>query len=126
MKPPLTAAPILCVPDVAAASAFYARAFGFEPVMYFAGNDEYAVLVRGAAQLHLFQSVDSRPNHRGGAHVADAFVWVDDLDAVVASATAAGLSAERGPEHYPSEPVATTEVVYPDADGNWLCFAVAD
>ena len=126
MAPSSAAAPILCVQNIPASIARYAQAFGFEARRYFDGNDGYAVLTRGEAQVHLFRTDQSDPHHRHDAHVADVFVWVDDLDAVVASATAAGLRAERGPEHYDSTPVATTEVVYPDLDGNWLCFGQAD
>ncbi len=121
-----TAAPILIVTDVAAAVGDYSRWFGFADLAYFAGNDEYVVLGLQDAQIHLMQGRDSNPNHRHGMHVADAFVWVRDLDAGVASASAAGLTARRGPEHYDSSPVATTEVVFEDSDGNWICFATRD
>lgn len=120
------AAPVLVVTDLPAARRFYADAFGFEPRRYFDGNDGYAVLELGRAQVHLFLGRRAVPHHAGGSHVADAFVWVDDLDPVLARAAAAGLTPERGPEHYDSSPVATTEVVLADPDGNWLCFATAD
>lgn len=121
-----TAAPILLVTDLAAAIGDYRRWFGFEDLQYFVGNDQYAVLGLQDAQIHLMQGPGSSPNHRHGMHVADAFVWVGDLDAVVDSATGAGLTPQRGPEHYDSSPVATTEVVFEDSDGNWLCFATRD
>jgi len=121
----LTAAPILCVPSVAEAVAFYERCFGFVRQNYFAGNDEYAVLKLGHAEVHLFESARTNPNHVHTGHVADAFVWVPSLEPVVARAEQNGLAPMRGPERYESAPVATTEVVYEDNSGYWLCFAEA-
>lgn len=121
-----TAAAILCVRDVAAACAFYDRTFGFERLHYFDGNEAYAVVGCGDAQVHLFRSPSPDPHHVRGIHVADVFVWVPDIAPVVERALAAGLSAERGPEHYDSAPVGTTEVVFSDEDGNWICFGQAD
>lgn len=121
-----TAAPILCVRDLLASCELYERAFGFERMRYFDGNGEYAVMQRAAAQIHLFQSTTVHPHHTQGPHVADAFVWVDDLIPILSSAQGAGLTSTRGPEHYDSTPVATTEVVFPDLDENWICFGQAD
>lgn len=121
-----TAAAILCVRDVAAACEFYDRAFGFARLRYFDGNDAYAVVGSGDAQIHLIQSSSPEPHNVRGIHVADVFVWVSDIAPVVERAVAAELSAERGPEHYDSEPVGTTEAVFSDVDGNWICFGQAD
>lgn len=119
-------APILTMADVQAAAELYERAFGFHRMNYFDGNDEYLVLERDGAQLHLAQFGAASPHHRNGAHVADVFCWVDDLDPLVAAADRAGLAVRRGPEHYDSTPVATTEVVFEDPDGYWFCFATVD
>lgn len=123
--PSITAAPILCVEDVTTSCGLYERAFGFRRLRYFDGNDQYAVIERGGAQLHLCQG-EAHPHHRQGSHVADAFVWVNDLERIIEGAHAAGLTSTRGPEHYDSTPVATTEVVYADTDGNWICFGRVD
>ena len=86
MTPPHVAAPVLAVTDLTAALHFYRSVCGMQRVDYFVGNDEYAVVGRGDAHLHLMVAPRSNPNHRNGAHVADAFVWVDDLDPIVAAA----------------------------------------
>lgn len=121
----LTAAPIQCVPSAAEAVAFYERCFGFVRQNYFAGNDEYAVLKLGHAEVHLFESARTNPNHVRPAHVADPFIWMPSLESTVVRATQNGLTPMRGLERYDSSPVATTEVVYEDNSGYWLCFGEA-
>ena len=83
-----TLAPILVVPDVAQAAETYERVFGFRRLRYFDGNDEYVPLGRGHAQVHLIHGRATNPNHRGSAHAADVFVWVDELDSLVDAARA--------------------------------------
>ncbi len=73
----------------------------------------------------LVQDPRTNPNNVQAEHVADAFIWVPSIEPVVALATKNGLTPARGPERYNSSPVATTEVVYPDNSGYWLCFAEA-
>ena len=75
--------------------------------------------------MHLIQGRSPNPNHKGSAHAADVFVWVEELDSLLDAARAAGLAVRRGPERYDSSPMATTEVVIEDPDGYWICFALA-
>jgi hypothetical protein len=121
----LTAAPILCVPSVSDAVDFYQRCFGFVRQDYFRGNDVYVVMKLGRAELHLYESPRVNPNNVHATHVADAFIWVSSLEPVLLLAKENGLSPVRGPERYDTSPVATTEVVYPDNSGYWICFAEA-
>lgn len=121
----LTAAPILCVTSVPESIEFYERCFGFSRQNYFSGNEEYVVMKLGRAEVHLFKSASTNPNNVVSGHVADAFIWVPRLEPVISLATKNGLSAMRGPERYDSSPVATTEVVYPDNSGYWICFSEA-
>jgi catechol 2,3-dioxygenase-like lactoylglutathione lyase family enzyme len=118
-------APIIAVPDVERAVETYTRVFGFERLGYFDGNDDYVPLRRGSAQLHVMRGGSANPNNRLSVHAADVFLWVRELDSVVAAARGAGLAITRGPERYDSTPLATTEVVIEDHDGYWFCFAVA-
>ncbi len=120
-----TIAPILVVPDVARAVGTYTTVFGFTPLRYFDGNALYVPLGRDLSQLHVMQGLTSSPKHDRAAHVADVFVWVDDLRPLVDAARDAGLAITRGPERYDSTPLATTEVVIEDSDGYWFCFATA-
>jgi len=120
----LVAAPILAVPSVAESVEYYERCFGFTKQQYFYGNDVYVVITLHSAQIHFIECKNTNPNNIRSMHVADVFVWVDNLDAVCARAAANGLTALRGPERYDTVPVATTEVVYPDNNGYWICFAV--
>ena len=118
-------APILVVPDVQKALQTYTRVFGFERLRYFDGNDDYLALDRSGAQIHLMKGAKANPNHRHATHVADVFVWVDELDDLVGAARDAGLTITRGPQRYDSTPLATTEVVIADQDGYWFCFGLA-
>ena len=125
MDPTGTIAPILVVRDVDQAVNTYAAVFGFEPLRYFDGNHEYIPLGRAGAQVHVMKGESANPNHTRAAHVADVFLWVEELDNIVSSARDAGLAITRGPERYDSTPLATTEVVIEDQDGYWFCFALA-
>lgn len=118
-------APIIAVPDVEKAVETYTRVFGFERLRYFDGNDDYVPLQRNGAQLHVMKGLSANPNHQHAVHAADVFLWVDELDSLVAAAHEAGLAITRGPERYDSTPLATTELVVEDRDGYWFCFAVA-
>ncbi len=118
-------APILPVPDPMRTMDTYVRVFGFRRLRYFDGNDEYIVLDREGAQVHLMKGPRATPHHRHGTHVADLFIWMNRLEDVVEAAREAGLAITRGPESYATWPVATTEVVIEDHDGYWLCFATA-
>ncbi len=121
----LTAAPILCVTSAAEAIEFYERCFGFTRQNYFSGIEVYVVMKLGHAEVHLYESPRANPNNVNAGHVADAFIWVPRIEPVVSLATKNGLTPVRGPEHYDSSPVATTEVVYPDNSGYWICFSEA-
>lgn len=121
----LTAAPILCVTSVPAAVEFYERCFGFARQNYFSGNEVYVVMKLGHAEVHLYESPRANPNNVNAEHVADAFIWVPSIEPVMSLATKNGLTPVRGPKRYDSSPVATTEVVYPDNSGYWLCFSEA-
>jgi catechol 2,3-dioxygenase-like lactoylglutathione lyase family enzyme len=118
-------APILVVRDVEKAVETYTKIFGFDRLRYFDGNDGYVPLSRGSAEIHVMKGAMADPHHRGAAHAADLFLWVDSLDELVAAACDAGLPITRGPERYDSTPLETTEVVIEDQDGYWFCFAVA-
>jgi catechol 2,3-dioxygenase-like lactoylglutathione lyase family enzyme len=118
-------APILVVPDVTKAVDTYTTVFGFERLRYFDGNEVYLVLDRRGAQIHIYQGDTANPNNRQAANVADVFLWVDDVDELIAAAQEAGLAITRGPERYDSTPLATTEVVIEDPDGYQFCFALA-
>ena len=125
MEIPMSSAPILCVTSIPEAVKFYERCFGFLKQRYFDGNESYVVLQRGSAQIHLIESERTNANHALAAHVADVFIWVPSLEPVLALAARNNLVAMRGPERYDSSPVATTEVVFEDNSGYWLCFAEA-
>ena len=125
MEAPTGAAPILCVTSIPETIQFYERCFGFSRQRYFDGNESYVVLQRGSAQIHLVESERTNATHSSAAHVADVFIWVQSLEPVLELAAKHGLVAMRGPERYDSSPVATTEVVFADNSGYWLCFAEA-
>lgn len=95
-------APYLAVADARAAIAFYERAFGAvlaeEPVVMEDGRIGHAELDLGGARLMLADEFPELgllgPVARGGVS-ATLHVTVEDADAVVARAVAAGAGVER-------------------------------
>ncbi len=93
--------PYLCVADTAAALAFYAQAFGavekfrlVEP----SGRIGHAETCIGDCTLMLcdpFPEVDIRPPAQPGQAGVTLHLHVDDADAVVARAVAAGATLQR-------------------------------
>lgn len=122
MPDPRTAAPILCVTQIARSIRFYEQAFGFARPSYFDGNEDYVVIALGEAQIHLMASERANPNHAVNPRAGDPFVWVPSITPVATLAAAAGLVPQRGPARYDSTPVATEEVVFTDPDGYRICF----
>jgi hypothetical protein len=125
MRVDLGAAPILCVKSTSESIEFYERCFGFARQNYFNGNDRYVVMKLGPAEIHLAECDGTNPSNVHAGHIADAFIWVPSIEAVKSLAARNGLAPVRGPERYSSSPVATTEVVYPDNMGYWICFGEA-
>lgn len=121
--PAATAAPILCVRDLLASCELYERAFRFRRLRYFDGNGEHAYGAGRSADAPAPAGGCSSAPHPG-SHVADSFVWVDDLTPIFKSAQSAGLTSNRGPEHYTAAG-GHDQGRPPDLDENWICVTQA-
>lgn len=125
--------PALPVRDVRAAVAHYAERFGFHPLH---ATDDFAVLVRDGAVLHLWSASDeswrSRPDAgaepvRSGAEsflagTASCRVDVDDVDALFEELEAAGVLHPASRGGVTTTDLGTQELTTLDLDGNALTF----
>jgi catechol 2,3-dioxygenase-like lactoylglutathione lyase family enzyme len=74
-------APVLVVPDVAAALAYYGSKLGFEGEAYQEEPGIYAFTRRDGCELHFARGDEARPNHEVVApDLFDVYLWVDDVE----------------------------------------------
>jgi uncharacterized glyoxalase superfamily protein PhnB len=88
------------VPDVAAAAAYYRDVLGFEISGFFRDPPAYSIVRRDAVEIHLARADVGRDAaayapHRDGS--LDAYVWVDDLDALFAELQSRGARIVEPP-----------------------------
>ncbi len=115
--------PTFVVRDIVEAIAFHTGVLDFQ--LAFLMNEEtpfYAVLARGADELHLSLRSGGRPYGQ-----CSAIVVCDDVDGLFATFKARGLSVRARPDSPVHEgPVNQTwgarEVYIDDPSGNTLCF----
>lgn len=115
--------PTFTVRDIREAIAFYTRVLDFQPSLVM--NEDapfYAVLTRGADELHLSLRHGDGPHGR-----CSAIVVCEDVDGLFTSFRARGLSVPVRPESPVHEgPLdqtwGTREVYVDDPSGNTLCF----
>jgi catechol 2,3-dioxygenase-like lactoylglutathione lyase family enzyme len=115
--------PTFTVRDIAEAVAFHTRVLDFELASVIKEeNPFYAVVTRGADELHLSLHSGGRPFGHSSA-----IVVCEDVDALFAAFIARGLSVPARPESPVHEgPLdqtwGTREVYIDDPSGNTLCF----
>ena len=110
------------VEDVVATAEYYRDVLGFEILGYFADPPVYAMVSRGGVEMH-FGKVDGRAADmssiqlRGGGF--DAYIWVDDIQALFEEFSASGANITEGPikRIYQS-----TEITIKDRNGFTLVF----
>jgi uncharacterized glyoxalase superfamily protein PhnB len=107
------AAPIFCVRNVANALAHYQR-LGFSTRIY-DGDSNYGFATRDGVELHLGVASPEK------AHPVNAYVFVDDADALAHEWRAAGAEV-HGPE---DTPWGKREGALVDPDGNIIRFGSA-
>ena len=77
--------PEFAVRDVVAAAEYYRDILGFKILGYFADPPVYAMVGRDTVVIHLGKVDDSTsasPNATRRSRGLDAYIWVDDLDAL--------------------------------------------
>ena len=112
------------MPDVVAAAEYYRDALGFKILSYFLDPPVFAIVARDAAEVHLGKAdagVLSSPNltRRRGVG-SDAYIWVDDVDALHAELRARGAAIIEGPV---TRVYNCYELVVDDLNGFRLVFA---
>ena len=109
---------VFTVADVSASLAFYKDVLGFTVEFEHDDPPIYAIVRRGAAQLHLRIVGDDEESKiaRGRSTL---YVFTDDVDALHAELAAKGCVVEGPPQTYS---YGMREMVLRDLDGNRLVF----
>ncbi|HMB73223.1 MAG TPA: glyoxalase superfamily protein [Gammaproteobacteria bacterium] len=102
-------APVLHVPDVGAAAAFYRDVLGFT---WDFGDETYAVVWRDNSAIHFVR--DTRPT--AGLHL---FQWIKDVDAYHAELLGRGAEIASGPT---DQPYGIRELAVRDINGVGIVF----
>lgn len=116
----MTVSPQFLVADLGQSIAYYRDRLGFEQKI--AWQDFYASVAREGAEIHLKCAPcapGERENRRQNNHI-DAFLKVDDLDALYAEVTERGATIHQGLE---THPWGARDFLAMDPDGYILCFA---
>jgi len=93
-------APQFVVPDVVATAEYYRDKLGFEIRGYFLDPPVFAIVRRGAAEIHLGKAdgekIQTNEQVRRGLGT-DAYIFVSDINALFEELTANGVEIVEGP-----------------------------
>lgn len=87
------------VKDVVATAEYYRDVLGFEILGYFADPPVFAMVGRGGVEIH-FGKADAEPqrsNLEFRKISSDAYIWVNDVEALFEELTASGADIIKGP-----------------------------
>ena len=119
-----TICPQFVVPDVVAAAEYYRDVFGFRILGYFLDPPVFAMVGRDAAEVH-FGKADGgalpSPNVSRRSTGLDAYIWVNDLDALHAELKARAAKIIEAPV---LRVYKCYEMVVEDNFGFRLCFSM--
>jgi catechol 2,3-dioxygenase-like lactoylglutathione lyase family enzyme len=115
-------APYFVVEDVVASAEYYRDRLGFRYDRLWGEPPTFCMVYRSGVVIMLSQLAeagDMRPNHlvEGGAW--DAYVWVDDADALHAELRSAGVTIERD---ICDQEYGCRDFTIEDCNGYLLCF----
>jgi uncharacterized glyoxalase superfamily protein PhnB len=92
-------APSFVVADVVSTAEYYRDILGFEILGYFADPPVFAMVGRGGVEIH-FGKADAEPQ-RSNLELrkisSDAYIWVDDVEALFQELTASDADIIEGP-----------------------------
>lgn len=116
-------APYFFVPDVVAAANFYRDRLGFSYERFW-GDPPSFCMVKRAGIVIMLACVETpgvvRPNHLAeGGDAWDAYVWVEDADALYAEFKAKGVTIARP---ICDQPYGCRDFDVEDSNGYRLCF----
>lgn len=92
-------APSFVVSDVVATAEYYRDVLGFEILGYFAEPPVFAMVGRGGVEIH-FGKADAEPqrsNLEFREISSDAYIWVDDIEALFRELAVSGADIIEGP-----------------------------
>lgn len=121
--------PILAVPNIGQAIAYYRERLGFRVTVEPTAGEKYAVLICGEASIHL---TEMPIHHESVPHGAmGVFVVVDDVDALYDSFQTNGACHQDFPrdlgnirEHAPeNKPYGFRDMIFVDPYGHRFCIA---
>ena len=92
-------APSFVVDDVVSTAEYYRDVLGFQILGYFADPPAFAMVGRGGVEIH-FGKADAEPQRSNlelRAISSDAYIWVDDVEALFQELKASGADIIEGP-----------------------------
>ena len=106
--------------DIRATLAYYKDKLGFECLGTWQDPPEYAIVARDDHRIHFRCAAPPTANpDKYDDELLDAYLFVDDADALYAEYAARGVEFTRALGNTPWE---TREFVVKDCDGRLLCF----
>ena len=117
-------APYFLVDDVVATANHYRDKLGFQYDRFWGDPPRFCMVWRRGVTIMLSQSEVSglaRPNHRAMPHsdAWDAYIWVDDADALYEEFTSKGVTIARA---ICDQPYGCRDFDVEDSNGYRLCF----
>jgi uncharacterized glyoxalase superfamily protein PhnB len=117
-------APYFIVDDVVATADYYRDTLGFRYERFWGDPPSFCMVRRGGVIIMLSQAAAPgamRPNHLADPErqAWDAYIWVDDADALHAELTAKGAKVTRAPC---DQPYGCRDFDVEDRNGYRLCF----
>jgi uncharacterized glyoxalase superfamily protein PhnB len=116
--------PHFIVPDVVASAEHYRDVLGFKILSYFLNPPVFAIVARDNVVIHFGKSDNGAlpsPNVARREIGVDAYIWVNDLDALYAELKASGAKILEGPT---LRVYKCYEIVVEDHFGFRLCFSM--
>lgn len=116
--------PTFIVPDVVASAEHYRDVLGFKILGYFLDPPVFAMVARDAAEIHFGKSDNNAaasPNVTRRQIGMDAYIWVDNLDALYAELKASSAKIVETPV---LRVYKCYEMVVEDNLGFRLCFSM--
>ena len=114
-------APYFLVADVVAAADYYRDKLGFTYERFFGEPPSFCMVKREGVIIMLNALGPPQPNrlHHAEGDAWDAYLWIDDADALHAEYTAAGVRIVRPPC---DQPYGNRDFEIEDCNGYRLCF----
>ena len=115
-------APLFFTMDIPATLAYYEAKLGFECVGTWHDPPVYAIVARDEQVIHFRCAEPPKPNpNKYPDELLDAYVFIEDADALYAEYAAQGVEFTRGVANTPWD---SREFVVKDCDGRLLAFGV--